>query len=59
MSPEDGAYYQMRAEQEVALAQRSTDPAAVQRHYALTELYLEKLHGGSGVEPAGAAGPTP
>ena len=45
MSPEDGAYYQKRAEEELELARRATDPLAVQFHYALTELYLDRLHG--------------
>ena len=52
MSSQDGDYYQKRAEQEVELAQRATDPVAVQFHYAMTEHYLEKLHGA----PAPAAG---
>ncbi|WP_162806710.1 hypothetical protein [Sphingosinicella terrae] len=57
MSSQDGDYYQKRAEQEVELAQRSTDPVAVQFHYAMTELYLEKLHGGASPAPRpGGAG---
>ncbi len=55
MSRQDGAYYQKRAEEEVELAQRSTDPVAVQFHYAMTELYLEKLHGPPSRAPAAGA----
>ena len=54
MADEDGAYYQKRAEEEVELARRSTDPVVVQFHYAMTELYLERLHGASAADGHGA-----
>lgn len=38
-------YLQRRAEEEVALSQRATDPAAVAAHYRLSELYLERIEG--------------
>ena len=44
MSADDVAYYQRRAEEEVERARLATDPRSVQFHYAMTELYLEKLH---------------
>ena len=45
MSADDEAYYQLRAEEEVERARRSTDPRVVDFHYRLTELYLERVHG--------------
>ena len=54
MSADDEAYDQKRAEEEIERARRSTDPRAVQLHYRLSELYLDRLHG-----PAGAASGRP
>ena len=39
----DLRYFQKRAEEEVKRAQRATSPAAVAAHYALSELYLERV----------------
>lgn len=41
----DVEYFARRAEQEVYLAARSTNPAAVAAHYQLSTAYLERLHG--------------
>jgi hypothetical protein len=45
MVSEDPSYYQMRAEAEVEMACRSTDPIAVQAHYDLSAAYLELVYG--------------
>jgi hypothetical protein len=45
MAADDLAYFQRRAEQEIALAQRAEDSRAVQAHYALANFYLDKVHG--------------
>lgn len=39
----DVAYLTRRAEQELALAQRSQVPAAVTAHYKLASMYLERV----------------
>jgi hypothetical protein len=49
MSADDRDYYQRRAEEEVERARCSTDPRIVEIHYRLTELYLDKVHGGGAV----------
>lgn len=36
-------YYERRAEQELELAQRATNPEVVAVHYRLAELYLDRL----------------
>jgi hypothetical protein len=41
---DDGDYYESRAEEELALAQRSDHPAVVRAHYLLAGLYLDRLH---------------
>lgn len=46
LSDEDRAYFERRAEEEVVCACFSRDPRAVEFHYQLAELYLEKLYGG-------------
>lgn len=43
MSETEASYYERRAEQELELAQRATDPLVVAAHYRLSELYLEKI----------------
>lgn len=43
MIDRDAEYYQMRAEQEIELAQRATKPEVVAAHYRLSELYLARL----------------
>ena len=45
MAADDLAYFERRAEQEIALAQRAEDSRAVQAHYALANFYLDKIHG--------------
>lgn len=37
-------YFERRAEQEVEMATRSTDNRAVQAHYDLATLYLDRIH---------------
>jgi hypothetical protein len=40
----DPDYFQMRAEQELTLAERATDPAICHVRYQLAELYLERAY---------------
>lgn len=47
MPLDDETYYRERAEAELELAQRATHPAAVRIHYLLSELYLNRIHGGA------------
>ena len=46
MSAEDEDYFQRRAEEEVERARLSEDPIVVHFHYALSELYFERLQSG-------------
>jgi len=41
---EDAAYFERRAEAQIALAQRSTDSRAVQAHYELATHYLDRVY---------------
>lgn len=43
MGEDDLDYYQRRAEQETSLASAATEPRVVAAHYALAELYLERV----------------
>ena len=43
VTAEDRLYFEWRAEQEIERARESTDPRAVAIHYALSELYLERI----------------
>lgn len=43
MSDTDAEYFQRRAEQEVQRAQQATKPEVVAAHYALSELYLQRV----------------
>lgn len=43
MSQEDLEYLERRAQQEIGLAQQARRPEVVAVHYALSELYLERL----------------
>jgi len=43
-SRDDAAYFERRAEDQIALAQRSTDPRAVQAHYDLATYYLDRAY---------------
>jgi hypothetical protein len=38
-------YLEQRAEDELRAAQEATHPAAVQSHYTLASLYLDRLYG--------------
>ena len=42
----DRDYYYLRAEAELAQAERSTSPAAVKAHYTLAGHYLDRVYGG-------------
>lgn len=44
MCAEDLAYFERRAEEELELAQRSSHPEAVKRHYLLAGLYLDRVY---------------
>ena len=44
-------YYQQRAEQEIALAQTSPHPQAVQAHYLLAGFYLDLVHSSPACPP--------
>ena len=44
MQDDDVAYYEHRAEQELALAQRSSDKRVVAAHYELACRYLDLVH---------------
>ena len=45
MASDELDYYERRAEAELELAQRATDSRAVQAHYELASIYLERIHG--------------
>lgn len=45
MKTGDHAYYEARAEQEIAAARRSRDVRAVRAHYRLANYYLDLIHG--------------
>ena len=44
MSDEDRAYFQQRAEAEIALAQKANHPEAARSHYLLAGYYLDLVH---------------
>jgi len=44
MSPEEEAYYERRAEAEIALAQKAQHTRAVKAHYELASAYLDRIH---------------
>ena len=44
MAADDCAYFEQRAEAELALAQQAQDSRAVQAHYELANAYLEKIY---------------
>jgi hypothetical protein len=58
---DDAEYFERRAQEELALAQRSSNPAVVRAHFLLAGLYLDRLHShesgrlGADVPPAAAA----
>lgn len=43
MTDDDRVYFERRAEQEIERARESSDPRIVAVHYALSELYLERI----------------
>lgn len=53
---EDRAYFERRAEEEIERARESADPRSVAIHYALSELYLERIAEAPGGERGHTAG---
>jgi hypothetical protein len=51
MSTDELAYYESRAEAEIALAQDARHARAVKAHYELASAYLDRVHGDSPVKP--------
>lgn len=49
MSHDDVDYYERRAEEQIALAQKSRNTQAVQAHYQLASAYLDRIYGDSDV----------
>lgn len=45
MDDEKRAYYEMRAEAELELAQQAATPGACKAHYTLAGMYLNLVHG--------------
>jgi hypothetical protein len=45
MSPDEQAYYERRAEAEIALAQAARHARVVKAHYELASAYLDRIHG--------------
>ncbi len=45
MSPEEMAYYESRAEAEIAMAQTARHARVVKAHYELASAYLDRIHG--------------
>jgi hypothetical protein len=45
MSADDLAYFESRAEAEIALAQEARHARAVKAHYELAAAYLDRIHG--------------
>ena len=56
MSDDDRDYYYRRAEQEIALAQTSSDETAVKFHYMLGGLYLDRVFGDGSPPPILSSG---
>lgn len=54
VTDDDRAYFERRAEEEIERARESDDPRSVAIHYALSELYLERVDAASGEEEADA-----
>jgi len=52
VTDDDRAYFERRAEEEIERARECTDPRTVAIHYALSELYLERI----GAAPGEAEG---
>lgn len=45
MSQEERDYWERRAEEQIALAQRARHQAVVRAHYELAGQYLDRIHG--------------
>jgi hypothetical protein len=45
MPRDDRDYFEKRAEDEIALAQRATHAGVVRAHYELATAYLERIYG--------------
>lgn len=54
----DRAYFYDRAEAELKLAQRATDPAVVKAHYQLAGYYLDRVYGAEDDRPSDRTGGT-
>jgi hypothetical protein len=55
VTPTDSVeYYERRAEDHVALAQRALNSQAVQAHYELASAYLDRIYSDAGDSPAPA-----
>jgi hypothetical protein len=54
MVEEDLSYLEQRAEAELELAQKATDPQVVKVHYELADLYLERLHNNQNRDKGGS-----
>ena len=48
MIDDDKAYFQVRAEEEIELAQAADHPDAVRSHYLLAAYYLDLVHNKAG-----------
>lgn len=53
MSPDELAYFERRAEAEIALARQARHARAVKAHYELAAAYLDRVHGAA---PSAAGG---
>ena len=54
VTADDRAYFERRAEEEIERARESVDPRTVAIHYALSELYLERIDAARGEEEENA-----
>jgi hypothetical protein len=50
MEKDDLDYYEQRAEAEIEMARRAQDSRAVQAHYELASIYLDRIHGDEAAE---------
>lgn len=51
---DDFDYYHRRAEDQIGLAQQSSDARAVQAHYELASAYLDRIYGDDDGSTVGA-----
>ena len=52
---DDRIYFEKRAETHLDLAANATDPSVVKAHYVLANLYLDRVHGITGIDTTGDA----